>query len=114
MTLDATTYYRHLKAYLNSEYVTQEVASGSVILTEKYFAPDDPKPKTRRIELFLPGAGMVFKLDHDEWSNKNNTKSKKGNKKPPLFHFLDDNAKHWSKRCDFVVFYVFGSIRESH
>jgi hypothetical protein len=22
----------------------------------------------------------------------------------PLFHFLDDTAKPWSKRCDFVVF----------
>jgi hypothetical protein len=28
--------------------------------------------------------------------------------KPPLFHFLDDNAKPWSKRCDFVIFYVNG------
>ena len=28
--------------------------------------------------------------------------------KPPLFHFLDDTAKPWSKRCDFVIFYVNG------
>ena len=25
-----------------------------------------------------------------------------------MFHFLDDTAKPWSKRCDFVIFYVKG------
>ena len=52
------------------------------------------------LRLLLPGLGLAFKLDHDQFQlNK-----RKG--KPPLFHFLDDNAKPWSKRCDFVIFYV--------
>jgi hypothetical protein len=48
----------------------------------------------------LPGPGIAFKLDHDEFE------SRRGKVKPALFYFLDDTAKPWSKRCDFVVFYV--------
>ena len=31
--------------------------------------------------------------------------NRRGAKLEPLFHFLNDNAKPWSKRCDFVVFH---------
>jgi hypothetical protein len=102
MTLAAETYFEHLKAYVNSDYVLRNGADGKVILTEKYFRPEDVKPQERKIELLLPGAGMAFKLDHDDFDT---TKRKS---KPALFHFLDDNAKPWSKRCDFVIFYVHG------
>ena len=34
--------------------------------------------------------------------------------KPPLFHFLDDNAKPWSKRCDFVVFWCHRRQQDRH
>lgn len=102
MTLAAGTYFEHLKAYVNSDYVMHDGADGRVILIEKYFRPEDVKPQERRIELRLPGAGMAFKLDLDDFD----TKKKKS--KPPLFHFLDDTSKPWSKRCDFVVFYVNG------
>ncbi|WP_204934386.1 hypothetical protein [Roseibium sediminis] len=77
-------------------------SDNKVILSEKYFRPEDTKPQTRKIELLLPGSGMAFKLDHDEFETSNRKL------KPALFHFLDDNAKPWSKRCDFVVFYVNG------
>ena len=102
MTLDAHTYFGHLRAYVNDEYVIHDGTGGKIILTEKYFRPEDVVPQERQIELLLPGAGMAFKLDHDEFE----TSRRKS--KPPLFHFLDDNAKPWSKRCDFVVFYVNG------
>ena len=100
MTLDANTYFRHLRAYVNDEYVTHDGAGGRVILTEIFFRPENLEPQKRKVELLLPGAGMAFKLDHDAFDRS----SRRG--KPPLFHFLDDNAKPWSKRCDFVVFYV--------
>ena len=100
MTLDASTYFGHLRAYVNDDYVVHDGSGGTVILTEKYFRPEDVSPKERRVELILPGAGMAFKLDHDDFET-----SRRKNK-PPLFHFLDDNAKPWSKRCDFVIFYV--------
>lgn len=102
MTLAATTYFEHLKAYVNSEYVMHNGDGGKVVLIEKYFRPDNVKPQERKIELLLPGAGMAFKLDHDDFDAAN----KKS--KPALFHFLDDTAKPWSKRCDFVIFYVRG------
>ena len=100
MTLDAHTYFGHLRAYVNKDYVMHDGTGGKVILTEKFFRPEDKEPQDRKVELVLAGAGMAFKLDHDDFE----TSRKKS--KPPLFHFLDDNAKPWSKRCDFVVFYV--------
>lgn len=102
MTLAATTYLEHLKAYVNCEYVVHNGTDGKVTLTEKYFRPEDVKPQQRNIELLLPGPGMAFKLDHDDFET-----AKKKNK-PALFHFLDDTSKPWSKRCDFVIFYVKG------
>lgn len=100
MALDASTYLSHLRAYVNQEYVVDDGSSGMVVLTEKYFREGEAKPRVRKIGLRLPGPGIAFKLDHDEFE------SKKGKTKPALFHFLDDNAKPWSKRCDFVVFYA--------
>jgi hypothetical protein len=100
MTLAAQTYLEHLRAYINSEYVMHDGSDGKVVLSEKYFRPEDVKPQERKIELLLPGAGMAFKLDHDEFEIS------KRKVKPALFHFLNDNGKAWSKRCDFVVFYV--------
>lgn len=102
MTLDAPTYFGHLRAYVNDDYIMHDGAGEKVVLTEKYFRPEDVKPQTRRIELLLSGAGMAFKLDHDDFDTA------KKRSKPPLFHFLDDTAKPWSRRCDFVVFYVKG------
>ena len=102
MTLDASTYLGHLRAYVNDDYVVHDGSGGTVILTEKYFHQEDVRPKERRVELILPGAGMAFKLDHDD------LETSRRNSKPPLFHFLDDTAKPWSKRCDFVIFYVNG------
>ena len=101
MTLDAPTYFRHLRAYVNDHYVMHDADGGEVILQEKYFPPPPAtRAKTRKLRLLLPGLGLVFKLDHDQFQLR------KGNRKPPLFHFLDDNGKPWSKRCDFVIFYV--------
>jgi hypothetical protein len=102
MTLTAATYFEHLKAYVNSEYSLHDGCGGKVVLTENYFRPEDVRPQERKVELLLPGSGMAFKLDHDDFD------AAKKKSKPALFHFLDDNAKPWSKRCDFVIFYTTG------
>lgn len=100
MTLAADVYLEHLRAYVNSDYVMHNGVDGKVVLAEKYFLDGEVKARKREIELLLPGPGMAFKLDHEFGG--------RGKKvKPPLFHFLDDNGKPWSKRCDFVVFYVY-------
>ena len=101
MNLDATTYFRHLRAYVNDRYVLPNGDGGEVVLQEKYFPPPPAtRAETRKLRLLLPGPGLAFKLDQDQ------IKLRKKKIKPPLFHFLDDNAKPWSKRCDFVIFYV--------
>lgn len=102
MTLAAATYFEHIKAYVNSAYVTHDGGGGKVVLKENYFRPEDVKPQIRKIELLLSGSGLVFKLDNDDFEIANSKA------KPALFHFLDDNAKPWSKRCDFVIFYTNG------
>ena len=103
MTLDAKTYFEHLRAYVNDRYVMHDGIDGEIILREKYFPPPpSTRAKTRKIHLLLPGPGLVFKLDHDQ------VELHRKKSKPPLFHFLDDTAKPWSKRCDFVIFYVHG------
>ena len=102
MTLAASTYFEHLKAYVNNRYVMHDGLGGEVILKEKYFPPSGTRAKTRKIQLLLPGPGLAFKLDHDQ------VELQRKKSKPPLFHFLDDTAKPWSKRCDFVIFYVRG------
>ena len=102
MTLDASTYFGHLKAYVNDSYVMHDGTGGEVVLREKYFSETGTRAKTRKVRLLLPGPGLAFKLDHDDFE----TLRRKS--KPPLFHFLDDTAKPWSKRCDFVIFYVNG------
>ena len=102
MTLAASTYFEHLKAYVNNRYVMHDGLGGEVILKEKYFPPTGTRAKTRKIQLLLPGPGLAFKLDHDQ------VELQRKKSKPPLFHFLDDTAKPWSKRRDFVIFYVKG------
>lgn len=102
MTLDAPTYFGHLRAYVNDRYVTHDGIGGEIILSEKYFPAAATRARTRRIRLQIPGQGLAFKLDHDQ------VELQRKKSKPPLFHFLDDNSKPWSKRCDFVVFYTSG------
>ncbi len=102
MILDAPSYLGHLKAYLNVRYIVHDGTGGEIVLKEKYFPPMNSRAKTRNIRLLLPGQGLAFKLDHDQ------VELQRKKSKPPLFHFLDDNAKPWAKRCDFVVFHVKG------
>jgi hypothetical protein len=102
VSLGAATYFQHLRAYVNGDYIMHDGNGRKVVLREKYFWPEDTEPRERKIELLLPDLGMAFKLDHDEFELS------KGKTKPALFHFLNDTGKAWSKRCDFVVFYVHG------
>lgn len=98
MSLDPATYFHHLRAYVNAKYIVHDGDGGKVVLTEKYFLEGATRARTRRITLGLTGLGLAFKLDHDQ------VELQRKKSKPPLFHFLDDTAKPWSKRCDFVVF----------
>jgi hypothetical protein len=65
------------------------------VLKEKIFVSASPKPAEYKVRLCVTGDALVINLDK---------KNKNGNC-DPLFHFLNDNAKPWSRRCDFVVFH---------
>ena len=93
MSLDAPSYFDHLRAYLSDKYIVDRGASGEVTLAERYYREGETKKSTRKVVLPFKGKAFAIKLD---------------GRKDALFHFLDDNGKEWSKRCDFVIFYVNG------
>lgn len=87
-------YFNCLKSYLNTAHYGEPQAKvDEVILKEKVFGQSGSTPIEYKVSLQTTGEVLVIKLD-----------TKKNGSAPPLFHFLDDNAKPWSKRCDFVVF----------
>ena len=92
MSLDASSYFDHIRAYINDEYIVSRGDSGEIVLQEKYYREGETKKSTRIVKLPYKGKAFAIKLD---------------GRKNPLFHFLDDNGKEWSKRCDFVVFQYF-------
>jgi hypothetical protein len=89
MTLAAGSYLEHLRAYIAPSYVVDDGLNGTVALKEKYFPEGSTKKATRTVVLPFHGKAFAIKLDGH---------------KEALFHFLDDNGKQWSKRCDFIVF----------
>jgi hypothetical protein len=92
MTLDASSYFDHIKAYISDEYIVHRGEGGEIVLKEKYYREGATKKTTRVIRLPYKGKAFAIKLD---------------GRNDPLFHFLDDNGKEWSKRCDFVIFQFF-------
>lgn len=96
MTLNVQGYFNALRSYLNtSHYEATETDGGRIVMKEKVFIGGSPKPMEYRVRLGVTGEALVINLDK---------KNRNGNS-DPLFHFLNDNAKLWSKRCDFIVFH---------
>ena len=94
MPLNAQGYFNCLKSYLNTRHYGEPQASTTEgVLKEKVFGQSGSKPTEYKVSLQTAGETLVIKLD-----------AKKNGSSLPLFHFLDDNAKPWSRRCDFVVF----------
>ncbi len=99
MSIQAASYLDHLRAYLSGDYIVDHGASGSITLTEKYYREGDTKKSIRKVTLPFKGRAFAIKLDgHAE----------------RLFHFLDDNGKQWSKRCDFVIFQCYRRCIDTH
>jgi hypothetical protein len=98
MPLNAQGYFNALRSYLNTaDYEVTKTDGGRIVLKEKVFVAGSPKPVEYRVRLSVPGEALVINLDKKV--------NRSTNQSVPLFHFLDDNAKPWSKRCDFVVFH---------
>ena len=96
MSLNVEGYFNALRSYLNTkDYEVAEADEGRIVMREKLFVAGSPKPIEYRVRLGVTGEALVINLDR---------KNRNGNSEP-LFHFLNDNAKPWSKRCDFIVFH---------
>ncbi|HTQ53176.1 MAG TPA: hypothetical protein VMI94_01880 [Bryobacteraceae bacterium] len=96
MSLNAQGYFNALRSYLNTaEYEVTDTDAGRIVLKEKVFVGGSAKPVEYKVRLGVTGEALVINLDK---------KGRNGNSEP-LFRFLNDNAKPWSKRCDFVVFH---------
>ncbi len=87
MALNAQGYFSQLRSHLNmGHYAVESKSPGLLELKEKIDGQDKPQ----KVVLKFQGDAFAIKLD-------------KGSE--PLFHFLDNNGKPWSKRCDFVIFH---------
>lgn len=99
MAINAQGYFNALRSYLNTaHYGVTEVDGDRLVLKEKVYLRDAMDPVVQRVRLQAAGEALVINLDK---------KNRNGNS-DPLYHFLDDNAKPWSKRCDYVVFHRVG------
>lgn len=93
MAINAEGYFDCLESYLNTSHYGVPLGKDMVVLKEKIFTKTgDIK---QQVELQYEGKIIALKLDTETANLKS---------KPALFHFLDDTAKPWSKRCDFVLF----------
>lgn len=98
MPLNAQGYFNALRSYLNTaHYEVTETDGGRIVLKEKIYPPGSQNPTEQKVRLSVTDEALVINLDKK--LSRNSSQSH------PLFHFLDDNAKPWSKRCDFVVFH---------
>ncbi len=94
MPLTTQGYFNALKSYLDVEQYLVSQLDDTITLKEKIHVQGHSKKKEIKVRLKFMGDAFVIKLD---------AVNKQGNS-DPLFHFLDDNGRPWSKRCDFVAF----------
>lgn len=92
MPLNAEGYFGHIKACLNQAFIQDQGTGEFITLKEKI--EGQPKPLT----VSFPFEGAAFSINLD-------LKATKKGDDPRLFRFLDDEAKPWAKKCDFVVFH---------
>lgn len=100
MPINAQGYFNALRSYLNTgHYEVTETDGGRIVLKEKIYPPGSSASIEQKVKLVVPGSALVINLDK---------KIRGTDHSHPLFHFLDDTAKPWSKRCDYVVFHLYG------
>lgn len=97
MAVDANKYFRGLRSYLNTNtYEVTKRDNKRIVLEEKIFMQGGGERK-QKVRLGYSGEVIAIQLDK---------KNQRGNS-DPLFHFFDDEARPWSKRCDYVIFQLF-------
>lgn len=90
MAVSSQSYFNALKSYLFRDYIKVPTASDQIVLTEDVYFPGEKTPVKFSVKMGVAGEALVIKLDR--FSNKR------------LFHFLEEESRPWSKKCDYVVF----------
>lgn len=103
MPLTAEVYFDCLQSYMNHEFYNVPQGNDNIVLREAIDTNDRGKKIFREVTLGYSGKLFAIKLDRQTQGNKSIDS---------LFSFLNNTAKPWSKRCDFVLFnYHGGQIR---
>ncbi len=102
MAINAQGYFEHLRAYLSDDYIVDQGVTDTLTIKDKYFPEGSRKEAVRKIMFGFTGEAFALNLDK---KIKKNGKGKQNEFSPPLFQFLNDNAKPWSKKCDYVIFH---------
>ncbi|NQY82988.1 MAG: hypothetical protein HRT36_08310 [Alphaproteobacteria bacterium] len=104
MSLNADEYFNHLSNYLDTHEFTRKQKphygmlckakeKGNIKSNEIVLADTDQASKDRlKVKLCYSDVAFSIRLDATDL---------------PLFIFLDNTAKPWSKRCDFIIFHLF-------
>ena len=101
MALEAKGYFQYLKSYLNLDYYARSTNMHNELkLVEKIFTPDGEK----EISILFKVVGDAFAFKLDKVNDKTGHPQK--GKHLALFHFLNNEGKPWSRRCDFVIFHL--------
>jgi len=96
MPLNAQGYFNFLKSYLNMAYYGLPQIGDEILLKEVIYKAGTKKKD--EIIVNLKFCGDCFGVKLDKLNDRGNHE--------PLFHFLDNNGKPWSKRCDFILFHL--------
>lgn len=97
MALDAESYFNYIRSSFNLKFYAVPIPNpGELKLVEKIDVGKS-KPLSLVTRFTFEGEVLAIKLDKEV---------KKGQHEP-LFHFLDNQGRPWSKRCDFVVFHLY-------
>lgn len=92
MAIDANTYFRGLRSFLNTNtYEVLKRDNGRIVLEEKIYLAGG-KERKEKVRLGYDGEVIVIRLGQKHHN--------------PLFHFLEEDSKPWAKRCDFVIFHL--------
>ena len=109
--MDAAGYFHYLKSYLDTEYYgVFPNMYGVLTLKERISTPDGEVDQD--IAINIPGDAFAIKLD--TFYSLKKQRPKKVTPAKPLFHFLNDEGKPWSRRCDYVLFHLKKTRIEIH
>ncbi len=99
MPLTAEAYFEHVKACLHAEFLQDGGEKPTLTLKERMEGGSVVR------EVSFPFEGQAFSVNLD-LPLPAKRKGEPAKREPiRLFRFLDDEAKPWAKKCDFIVFH---------